>query len=211
MCQTNKYYAQLCNEDFFRNRIAKRYLSDLNGKPKNLTWRQYYYQLANVGNVSIPFFFGEKGVDVRHKLFNITIPRSILNLINPATNPNLKIVKEFYGAPVDYAGDRIYPKTVSTPFSISKEGSAAIRQFGEYVVHQLNNYSNNIYFTVDVRYTNSYNQGELLSYKLEIKPLEPLRKLLDLSPRVAGLTELYMFVDPNMNNQITSLVMRPVL
>lgn len=45
-CSTNKYFINLCDDSFFRNRIAYKYPLSLENKPKNINWKQFYLKLV---------------------------------------------------------------------------------------------------------------------------------------------------------------------
>lgn len=45
-CSTNKYFSSLCDESFFRNRIAYKYPLALSNKPENMKWKQFYLKLV---------------------------------------------------------------------------------------------------------------------------------------------------------------------
>ena len=45
-CSTNKYFSNLCDESFFRNRIAYKYPLALKNKPESMKWKQFYLKLV---------------------------------------------------------------------------------------------------------------------------------------------------------------------
>jgi hypothetical protein len=211
MCQTNKYYAQLCNDDFFRNRIGKRYPSDLNWKPQDTTWKQYYYDVAGLGTVSIPLYFGEAAKDKRHKLFNIVLPRSIINTLNPKLNSNITLVIRTWGVKPHYEGTQVKPAVTHRYVTEKGFELSGVKQFGETIVHQLNNMNNNNpYFTINVKSNIGINQSPFRNYRLVLTPLPAVKQWLKFPDDISIQVELFIFVNPNKNNQITSLVIHDI-
>lgn len=215
MCQANKYYAALCNEDFFRNRITKRYFTALTDKPENMTWKNYYAQLADVGDVSLPFALGEIFTHTKHHLFNVTIPKNILNLVDPTRNPNVVFVHLLHLQ--GRLGDQDLPIIIPGP----PNGYAAIKQFGDYIVEQLIIQNRNLgkrdYFSVDVRQTNRLNtpmQGR--QYQIYVRPHANLKSLLALDPKRQVESSIYRVLSLDLNimydadtGKIVALVGRP--
>jgi hypothetical protein len=46
MCSTNKYIFNLCDDRLFRNRLYQKYPGAAQYKPKDIDWKQYYFEVA---------------------------------------------------------------------------------------------------------------------------------------------------------------------
>ncbi len=47
ICSFNKYFVEVCNDIFFRNRLAFKYPDTLDSKPHDLSWKKYYLSVIN--------------------------------------------------------------------------------------------------------------------------------------------------------------------
>lgn len=46
ICRVNTYFRNLCNEDFYRNRLISKYPDAAKYKPAELTWKKYYLNVV---------------------------------------------------------------------------------------------------------------------------------------------------------------------
>ncbi len=47
ICSLNKYFVEVCNDIFFRNRLAFKYPDTLVFKPDDISWKKYYLSVLN--------------------------------------------------------------------------------------------------------------------------------------------------------------------
>lgn len=58
MCSLNKYFSELCDEKFFRNRLTLKYPETLKNKSENMGWKLYYLKLVYlIGKMQEDFGF----------------------------------------------------------------------------------------------------------------------------------------------------------
>ena len=117
----NKYVSTLPNENFWRNRLFKRYPSSLGYKKENQTWREYYLSLISlIDNIKRKYKFE----------YTRGNPEFVLEMLEGMPHYEMDTVKRLYEEGYDNLALYIWNQ-IRRPYGyppLTKEGAEPLRR-----------------------------------------------------------------------------------